>query len=908
VYFINKQKLAFSTLLLLTALSGCSENKSTAEYISEAKVAFSNGQNSLAIINLKNVLKTEKNNLEARFLLGSVYAQQGLWVNAEKELRIARNAGVTDGDIDILLTKIHYRLEDTDYLTSVKNVQNEHSDLAKIYLAILALKQGDVAKGRAIFDEITLAGSDQDLSNLAMAWDSFLNADYTDSLKLLDKLAVASVIKEDVIELRVAILVALKKHKEAAEQLEMFLSLHPQSHSHRLQLAEQHVKYRNYPEAEKNADLLLSLYENNIILNRIKAEIKFNAKDYSLAKEFAEKALRNSEDTLSKVIAGMSAYQLGQYESSYNYLNAVSSYFAEAHPVNQIIIALSNLLSFSTGTSNELLSDTVLSLIDSGDYKQTRNVLIKASESSRLNDGVIDFQLGLLKIIEGDSSFTDDFERAISNGYGEIEPKILLAEQYLKDKEFDKVSEIADSLSSSNKLTARLLRGSVHLEKGEFDEAILAYESILSNETEHMGALFKLSETYFKAGNTDKSIVLLQNIYSISSSNAFAVRSLFKFSLEPSNKKMLEQFFISQIEIDKNNTNRYIVLSEFYLLHHEFERALTITSRYLLKAPEQLEVSLLKTKALLFLKRVNDAKVSLIALEKIDPIHPEVIKNKALILSVEGNNVDAINVIEQFSATSNVLLNDDLLIMLSTLYITNRQNYDAEKTLKKVKNKQHVKYLRVEGKMALMKGDNLLAIRSLKKVFQTTPSELIALELTQALQNEGEFDEAIRLLESFIAKAGTGELTLMKYKLTELCEKRCPEKAEQYHNNLLIETNRNVASLNNIAWFYYTQQRYAEGKVFAKEAVMKAPKLAATHNTLGVILLKLGDLSQANQHLKISVSLEPRNDKYKVWQAKGLRLTGDENSAKKLKNSINYEKLKPEVKKLFINVFENKNE
>ena len=30
---------------------------------------------------------------------------------------------------------------------------------------------------RAIFDEITLAGSDQNLSNLAMAWDYFLNAD-----------------------------------------------------------------------------------------------------------------------------------------------------------------------------------------------------------------------------------------------------------------------------------------------------------------------------------------------------------------------------------------------------------------------------------------------------------------------------------------------------------------------------------------------------------------------------------------------------------------------------------------------------------------------------------------------------------------------------------------------------------
>jgi putative PEP-CTERM system TPR-repeat lipoprotein len=904
VYFINKPKLAFSTILLLTALSGCSENKTTTEYISEAKVAFSNGQNSLAIINLKNVLKTEKNNLEARFLLGSVYAKQGLWVNAEKELRIASNAGFTDGNIDILLTKIHYRLEDTDYLISVKNLQNEYSDLAKIYLAIIALKQGDVAEGRVIFDEITLGGSDQDLSNLAMAWDSFLNADFVGSLKHLDTLALASVIKEDVIELRVAILVAQKNHEAAAEQLEMFLSIHPQSHVHRLQLAEQYVKYRNYPDAEKNADLLLSLFENNIILNRIKAEIKFNAKDYSSAKEFAEKALRNSEDTLSKVIAGMSAYQLGQYESSYNYLNAVSTHFAEAHPVNQIIISLSNQLSFSTGTSSELLSDTVLSLINSGDYKRTKNVLIKASESSRLNDGVIDFQLGLLKIIEGDSTFTEDFERAISNGFNDIEPKVLLAELYLREKEYIKVLEIADSLSSSNKVIANLLKGSVYLEKEEYDNAILAYEGILSSETEHMGAMFKLSETHFKNGNTAKSIELLKNIYKISASNVYAVRSLFKFSLEPANKKMFEQFFISQAKVDKKNINRQIVLTEFYLLHNEVEQALSIASRYLLKNPEQLEMTLLKTRALLSLNRINDVKDILVTLNNIAPTHPAVIKNKAYILNLDGNKTEAIKVIEDFRANNNGILNDDLLLLSSIIYVENINILKAEKSLNKVKNKQHPRYSRIAGKMALIKGNSPLAVELLSKAYKSSPSQLVALELAQALQNEGDYDEAIQLLESFILKNNGIKLSLVNYKLAELCEEKYPEKAESLYKQLLIETNESVATLNNIAWFYYTQQRSIEGKAYANLAVKKAPELAAVHNTLGVILLELGDLSKASQHLQTAVNIEPQNDKYKIWLAKSFIENGDHALASKIRSSINFEVLKEEVKKLFNDVYQ----
>jgi putative PEP-CTERM system TPR-repeat lipoprotein len=903
MYINTKSKLAAQALFLTTMLLGCGDNKTSNEYIAEARAAFNKGENSVAIISLKNVLKTEKNNLEARFLLGSVYAQQGLWVNAEKELRIASNAGFTDGNIDMLLTKIHYRLEDNDYLTSVKNIQNEYSDLPKIYLAILAIKQGDVAEGRSIFDEITLAGSNQDLSNLAMAWDSFLNADYAASLKLLDTLVVASVIKEDVIELRVVNLVAQKKHEAAAEQLEIFLALHPQSHIHRLQLAEQYVKYRNYEKAEKNADLLLSYYKHNVILNRIKAEIKFNTKEYKLAKEFAEISLRNSNNVLSKVIAGMSAYQLGQYEAAYNYLNAVSTDFAEAHPVNQILIALSNQLSFSTGANNELLSDTVLSLINSGDYQQTRDVLIKASDASRLNDGVINFQLGLLKIIEGDSTFTDDFERAISNGFNDIAPKVLLAELYLREKEYIKVLEIADSLSSSNKVAATLLKGSVYLEKGEFDKAILAYKGILSSEPEHMGAMFKLSETYFKDGNTTKSIELLKNIYKISASNVYAVRSLFKFSLEPSNKKMLEEFFISQVKVDKKNINRHVVLTEFYLLHNEAEQALSIASRYLLKNPEQLEMTLLKTRALLSLNRINDVKDILVILNNIAPTHPSVIKSKAYILNFDGNKTEAIKVIEDFRSTNNGLLNDDLLLLISIIYVENINILKAEESLKKVKNKQHPRYSRIAGKMALIKGDSPLAVELLSKAYKSSPSQLVALELAQALQNEGEFDEAIQLLENFLLKNNGIKLSLVNYKLAELCEEKYPEKAERLYKQLLIETNESVATLNNIAWFYYTQQRYVEGKMYANLAVTKAPELAAVHNTLGVILLELGDLPKANQHLQTSVNIEPHNDKYKIWLAKSFILNGKHESASKIRRSINFEVLKAEVKILFNDVY-----
>lgn len=899
----SKPKLAISALLLSTVLLGCGDNKTTTEYMAEAKTAISGGQKSVAIINLKNVLKTEADNAEARFLLGSVYVQQGLWVNAEKELSRAEAAGFSDDKLSLLLLKVNYRLENIDYLASIDE-ENKLNELAKLYLAISALKDRDIAEGRAMLDEIILVNNNQDISKLAMAWESLLVNENEASLAFLNAIESSDIIHEDIIELRVANFVAQKNYEAAAEQLELFLSLYPQSHIHRLQLADQYAKYRNYPKAEENADLLLTLFENNVVLNRIKAEIKFNAKEYSLAKEFADIALRNSNDVLSKIIAGLSAYQLEQYEASYNYLSGLSNLFDKDHPVNQMLTLLSNQLAYGDAGADNTLPDMVTSLIQSGDYNKTRELIEAASNSSILKGGVIDFRLGLLKIIEGDDSFTEDFERAIAGGYDGIEPAILLAQQYLQEKEYDKVLEIAESLSSSNEITALLLEGSVYLEQGNLAKAIEIYQEALTKEPENTGVMFKLSQVYFKKGDSDKSIALLKNIYSISSSNLYAVKGLFKFSLDDKNKKSLEQFFITQLEVDKKRLNRHIVLAEFYLLHNEFEQALDITTRYLIMSPEQLEVTLLKTRALLSLNRITEAEESLNTIKEFAFDNPDFVKNKALILNAAGKKSEAIAIIEKFQGANNTI-NDELLLLLSGLYIESVKITQAENTLNKVNNKQSPRYIRIAGKVALINGNNLLAKELLSKAYNYSPEQVVALELAQVLQNLNELDAAIQLLESYIVKYKNRNLILVNNKLAELSESKYPLKAERYYKQLLEDTSNSPVSLNNIAWFYYTQQRFTEAKKHATEAVKKAPKLAPAQNTLGVILLALEEFTQASFHLKASVELEKSNNKYKVWLAKSYMLNNDAEAAKSLRWSINVDRLEPEMKLMFDNVYSN---
>ena len=128
----------------------------------------------------------------------------------------------------------------------------------------------------------------------------------------------------------------------------------------------------------------------------------------------------------------------------------------------------------------------------------------------------------------------------------------------------------------------------------------------------------------------------------------------------------------------------------------------------------------------------------------------EVIKTKALILNAKGDKASAIKVIENFSIKVYGSINDELLTILSTLYIETNQTLKAEEAINRIKNIENPKVIRIKGKVALMKGDNEQALVLLNKAFQKQPSQVVLLELVQALQNAAKFEQAILLMEQYL--------------------------------------------------------------------------------------------------------------------------------------------------------------
>jgi putative PEP-CTERM system TPR-repeat lipoprotein len=103
----------------MVILVACSGEKSAEELVLEAENYSANGEYRAAIIELKNVLQSDRNHAEARWLLGQTYFSMGAYADAIKELEKAAELELTEDDLSPLRAKTYLELNNLQALQSV---------------------------------------------------------------------------------------------------------------------------------------------------------------------------------------------------------------------------------------------------------------------------------------------------------------------------------------------------------------------------------------------------------------------------------------------------------------------------------------------------------------------------------------------------------------------------------------------------------------------------------------------------------------------------------------------------------------------------------------------------------------------------------------------------------------------
>jgi putative PEP-CTERM system TPR-repeat lipoprotein len=884
MYINTKSKLAVQVLLLTTILLGCGDNTTSAEYIKEARTALNDGKNSEAIINLKNVLKSEKNNAEARFLLGSIYAQQGLWIEAEKELSRAKEYGYVQEELFLLLAKSHYNMSDSAAVKDLLVYSGEFSDktttAVKAFLAMAYLKENDLPRGKIALADLLATDFVSKYILLGQALQLGSEDKLEEALAAIDDLLVSNPGFTEALEYQGYLLYTAQRAEESAQSFSLYLNIHPQAEQIRLRYMMSLVSAAKFEEAEEQADILIAIYPKNPLVNQVKAQNRLIEGDFLGAKQFSELALRSKADLLgSIIIAGYSSYKLGQQEMAYSHLSKVRDRLSLQHPARRLLSAISLELGYIDesyedikNSPNDDLDIAFLSLSSSqlfkqGDLEKAGYLLDKAQEMEPFS-GQLAYQKGVLKMAVNDPESISFFEQAIQSN-PEFEQAIsLLVMEHLKQKRFDDALKVARSAVDNNIVLSKTLEGVTYKMKGDLILAEQAFNEVLKHDQKNILALFNLGNIAESNDNITVAVTLYQQVLMIDNENTSAINAMYRIGENDKYNALVNERLTELVEIKEHSATETLILVGFYMRDNKVVPAKSVLTKSLEKNPDDFSLRIVQAKMLAFEGEGE------LALEKLDQIllsFPKALEARKLKVAIFNGKKQSFDTVkEQEIIVKQGLGGENERLNLVFLYIQNNNLEKASQLFSTLPDLSNVspKYNVVKGKLAFMEANFTQAIRYLKPAYERVPSAPILIDLVDAMQKSNQEKEALALIVAFEENHElTIELMLKKAELYTLKE---PEKALAIYERIAQKTNNHFAMLNNIAYILLLQNDLPSAFDYAKKALSKAPNVPAVINTYGLIALAKSNVPEAVKYLSKAYKVDINNQNYLVHYIQAL--------------------------------------
>lgn len=476
-------KKLFVALLILSIVA-CGE-KSATEYIAAAKVSITQQKNDTAIIELKNAIKADPKQVEARFLLGQLYFDLHQYENAAKELERAIKYKHPKIDTLPLLARAYQRSQSDAALIalSLKGVNLTAAQLAEIKLhqvqSLLRLDEKNEAK--AIIRSITALKTDSLFKQLSFAYQAFIYGNYSVAIELLDGVLKQEPNQVDALQLKAQVQLQNNDVNGAINTYRAFVKFYPEDITSALVFAHLLTHAAKYDEAEPIVDKLLLINTNHALLNQLKGTARYYAKDNENSLNFLEKSLlKNPEDIATRLMAGVNAYLIKDHNKVNQHLSFIVDKLPPSHNALRLLAASQLALGLTleanqtvslfdkiTTEDSILVSNIVLSLAQQGEQVKAKALLEKSKQvSGNLNEISLQ-KVALLKVSLNDVSGIVDLEASLeleknkvsedinenNQHYSALEATLAIA--YVSTGQLEKAIELSQRLKSEYPNEAR---------------------------------------------------------------------------------------------------------------------------------------------------------------------------------------------------------------------------------------------------------------------------------------------------------------------------------------------------------------------------------------------------------------------------------------------------------------------
>jgi putative PEP-CTERM system TPR-repeat lipoprotein len=838
--------------IALILLSGCNKTSSS-ERLVNAQQEYNNSNYPAVIIQLKNLIRDEPQNKEARALLAKSQYQLGNFLNAEKEFLKSIELGIELKEVSHYYINTLYAIDDhtgvidfwENNTSSLTNVQK--AEIAPV-TSIAYLNQG---RPQESYDTAqagkSLALKLNDIELITV--NSAVADTYNQPSKIEDTINTLTVACEAypnrwvICDFLANSLFSANHFKEAAQVLETILENKPNHTKLVMKLADSYVRAENIAKAELYTNALLDKFPKQPYINLLAATIELKKENFNSALNYINSSINSGLiNPQTKLIASLANYQLGNNEQAFYHLQGLRNAFPNNTLITKLYVAIQLRLGDSTSITDaystskasednsEIFALASLELLKSGNSKES-NDLLQLIDTSLIKNQKILNSVSLMKLAAGDNSGVIDLENSLNilvNKPGDKKEiskvKMLLISSLLANNDKEKALNYVNNwiINSPNEIENKILlieieRKNKIINKNKiestFSEIIkIAPDNIIANlhygQKSYLNREFDAATEYFaKVINNNKF-------------NLLAMQGYFYSQEELSSADQALTYLEGNFKNADSNAQEREALALLYLLTNRPSKTIKLLEN---TGDEKNTIKIGMILAEAYFQHKDYTKAIAIYEEQVNSqnMDRQIIAKLAIAYDKSGNVKAAIKTFEKLNLSSPD--NTQIGLILANFHIFDNKQSESIAYIESltVTEQSNPTVIGLKGKAYYFSNKYILALPLLEESYnQTSDSKLVPMIFNSKIKLKKD-NEALSEMEKHL-EAHPNEVVNRIYYANELI-KHDKNKAISQYSKVIINDKSNILALNNLAWLLYEAGDISKAKKYIDRAMKIEP-------------------------------------------------------------------------------------
>ena len=876
------------------------------EYVAEAREYLSQGKANEAIIQLKNALKSDPSNVDARVLLGNIYLRSGDAGGAAKEFNRAARLGAPKQAWVVGLGQA--LLMQSEFSAVLDQVNPDDSMVAEQHATALAIRGNayiglnNVVKAVEAYDAALAVQSSNPLARLGKA--RLLVKD-----KQLDEAATqfTAVLEEypEHVETRLArgeLYRSLSKYPAAIEDFSVAIEKAPHNVRGYIGRALSYVASQQAEQAKPDIEQLSKRARDLPITHYLKALVAFLEQKFDTASDELQLVLRNAPDNLqAQVLYGIVSYARGEYTIADDYLSRAIQRQGPSAQLNKLlgasrlklkqadraVDALEPLIE-SNPEDVQLIALLGTAYMQAGDAAKGAEFLAKAVELSP-DQAMLRTQLAAGQIAMGNAAAAiTELESAVNLGQDLIQADVLLVLSYLNERNYDQAIEAAGALEQRmpESPIPPNLTGLAYLAQSKFDDAKAKFQQALSIDANFVVAHMNMARMALLQQDADMAREQYERVLNIDNGHVGALMGLAGLDMKAGQEGKAEGWLLRATRENPGVLQPVLVLAELYLKRSESLKANNLLTGLSPEQASQPAALRIKGMAQLQSGEFSSAKVTFEKLVEATPTNIEgwfqLARAQAAAGDVSGSRASFNRAIELDTEHKLPLV----WIGKGELELREEQYDDALAVAGEMQKHfpDNAMGYEIEAAAHRGKGNIPAAIKAVEKAVRAEGSSKRINLFAHTLAASGNTPKAVYMLQDWLEKNPEDGVSWTTLGMMQQQMGQIPEALKAYEQALEF-TGGNPVVLNNMAWLYLDSDPERAVKL-GKQAYEIAPERAEIVDTYGWVLFKLGKQREALNVLQQALVIAPRNAEIGLHVAEALHSLGRDSEAKPLLDRV----------------------